>query len=85
MLIFFINIFLTNHKVLSSSIIMCGFCILLSQMVFSKIFKNHKLVAFYMEDTKPNNYLALNTSLGNIMSDESLKRVSGTDLFSKAP
>lgn len=52
-------------------------------MVFSQI-KKPKLVTFYMED-KPNNYLALNTSLGNIMSEESLKRVRGTDLISKIP
>lgn len=38
-----------------------------------------------MEDTKPINSLALNTSLGNIMSDESLKRVRETDLISKRP
>lgn len=38
-----------------------------------------------MEDNKLNNYLALNTSLGKIMSDESLKRFRGTDLVSKIP
>lgn len=56
---------------------MCDFYILLSQMVFSQI-KN-------VEDSKPNNYSALNMSSGNIISDESLKKVSGTDLCSEIP
>lgn len=59
-------------------------CSLLSEIVFSQIKKN-KFLPFFMEDTKPINYLALNTSLGNIMSDESLKRVRETDLISRRP
>lgn len=64
---------------------MWAFYILLSQMVFNQIKKKKQTCDFNVEDTKPKNYSALNTSLSNIISDESLKRVRGTDLISNIP
>lgn len=54
-------------------------------MVFNQIKKKKQTCDFNVEDTKPKNYSALNTSLSNIISDESLKRVRGTDLISNIP